>query len=259
MQSIGSENETKYSASVSLINIKSGAKVGSGYAVCSTKENGKRNYQEFAICSMAQTRAIGKAYRNMLAWIIRAAGYEPTPAEEMDYTREPQAAQEKRSERKAANDTKSQEKPAESEKKANSTGSEKAPFEFTRDFGKATPSQKDLIWKMLKSSVFTGEDHQYAKDLFLKTGSNSKDAASKVIEWLIAETKKRRARQDRDQEAPAKISQQVELFRLLSHECIAKEEKDKMILNINRMNSQRITEAIENLKATIKERTKQVA
>ena len=35
--------------------------------------------------SMAQTRAIGKAYRNCLAWIIRAAGYEPTPAEEMDY------------------------------------------------------------------------------------------------------------------------------------------------------------------------------
>ena len=34
---------------------------------------------------MAQTRAIGKAYRNILAWIIRAAGYEPTPAEEMDY------------------------------------------------------------------------------------------------------------------------------------------------------------------------------
>jgi hypothetical protein len=35
--------------------------------------------------SMAQTRAVGKAYRNILAWIIRAAGYEPTPAEEMDY------------------------------------------------------------------------------------------------------------------------------------------------------------------------------
>jgi hypothetical protein len=43
---------------------------------------------------MAQTRAIGKAYRNCLAWIIRAAGYEPTPAEEMDYnTNTPAAAE----------------------------------------------------------------------------------------------------------------------------------------------------------------------
>ena len=42
--------------------------------------------------SMAQTRAIGKAYRNCLAWIIRAAGYEPTPAEEMDYNTNTQAA-----------------------------------------------------------------------------------------------------------------------------------------------------------------------
>ena len=93
-------DEVKYQAQVKLYNIKrqtegasSGEQqgaaqrfpVGSGFAICSNKENGKRNYQEFAIASMAQTRAIGKAYRNILAWIIRAAGYEPTPAEEMDY------------------------------------------------------------------------------------------------------------------------------------------------------------------------------
>lgn len=43
--------------------------------------------------SMAQTRATGKAFRNVLAWAIRAAGYEPTPAEEMDYnTNAPAAA-----------------------------------------------------------------------------------------------------------------------------------------------------------------------
>lgn len=82
---ISKGDEIRYSCTVSLINIRTGAKVGSGFALCSNKENGKRNFQEFAIASMAQTRAIGKAYRNMLAWIIRAAGYEPTPAEEMDY------------------------------------------------------------------------------------------------------------------------------------------------------------------------------
>ena len=83
-------SEIKYQAKVSLLNLKSQVNghaqtVGSGFAICSNRENGKRNYQEFAIASMAQTRAIGKAYRNILAWIIRAAGYEPTPAEEMDY------------------------------------------------------------------------------------------------------------------------------------------------------------------------------
>lgn len=36
-----------------------------------------------SVYSMAQTRALGKAYRMALSWIIKMAGYEPTPAEEM--------------------------------------------------------------------------------------------------------------------------------------------------------------------------------
>ena len=79
------DDEVKYQAHVKLVNLKTDSVVGSGFAICSNRESGKRYYQEFAIASMAQTRAIGKAYRNSLAWIIRAAGYEPTPAEEMDY------------------------------------------------------------------------------------------------------------------------------------------------------------------------------
>jgi outer membrane biosynthesis protein TonB len=31
---------------------------------------------------------VGKAYRNLLAWVIKAAGYEATPAEEMDFQKE---------------------------------------------------------------------------------------------------------------------------------------------------------------------------
>ena len=37
----------------------------------------------FAIASMAQTRALGKAYRMGLSWIMKMAGFEGTPAEEM--------------------------------------------------------------------------------------------------------------------------------------------------------------------------------
>ena len=82
---VSNDQELKYQAKVTLFDMRHGTTVGAGFAVCSNKESGKKFYQEFAIMSMAQTRAIGKAYRNCLAWIIRAAGYEPTPAEEMDY------------------------------------------------------------------------------------------------------------------------------------------------------------------------------
>jgi hypothetical protein len=79
------EQELKYEAKVTLLQLSSGLTVGAGFAICSNKESGKKFNQEFAIASMAQTRAIGKAYRNILAWILRAAGYEATPAEEMEY------------------------------------------------------------------------------------------------------------------------------------------------------------------------------
>lgn len=78
------DGEIAYEAATDLLDLRRDQKVGNGVALCSNKENSKRNYAEFAIMSMAQTRAIGKAYRLLLAYIIRAAGFEPTPAEEMD-------------------------------------------------------------------------------------------------------------------------------------------------------------------------------
>ena len=59
-----------------------------GIALCSNKEKTKRYFDEYAILSMAQTRAIGKAYRNLLAWLMKAAGFEATPAEEMDFAKD---------------------------------------------------------------------------------------------------------------------------------------------------------------------------
>ena len=41
-----------------------------------------------SVYSMAQTRALGKAYRMALSWIVKMADYEPTPAEEMPRFRE---------------------------------------------------------------------------------------------------------------------------------------------------------------------------
>ena len=42
-----------------------------------------------SVYSMAQTRALGKAYRMALSWIVKMADYEPTPAEEMPRFKQP--------------------------------------------------------------------------------------------------------------------------------------------------------------------------
>ena len=43
----------------------------------------------FAIASMAQTRALGKAYRMGLSWIMKMAGFEGTFAEDMPRFKQP--------------------------------------------------------------------------------------------------------------------------------------------------------------------------
>lgn len=76
-----SEKETKYTCTVELF--RGDAMVGRGYAVCSNLENKKKDFDEYAIASMAQTRAVGKAYRLRIGWLMKLAGYEGVPAEEM--------------------------------------------------------------------------------------------------------------------------------------------------------------------------------
>jgi hypothetical protein len=84
LENIGNGEEVKYRAEVELRAVnKDGQVVGSGVAVCSNKEARKRGFDEFAIASMAQTRAIGKAYRSVFGFLVKMAGYEPTPAEEV--------------------------------------------------------------------------------------------------------------------------------------------------------------------------------
>ena len=82
---LSKDDEIKYMATCEVRNITSGQLVATGIALCSNKEKTKRFFDEYAILSMAQTRAIGKAYRNLLAWLMKAAGFEGTPAEEMDF------------------------------------------------------------------------------------------------------------------------------------------------------------------------------
>lgn len=88
-------NEYKYRAEVSLRD-KDGNVVGYGMALCSNKEHGKTGFDEYAVASMAQTRAVGKAFRMKIGWLLKVAGYETTPAEEMDAIKEAQVIEEEK-------------------------------------------------------------------------------------------------------------------------------------------------------------------
>jgi hypothetical protein len=180
---VSTDQELKYQAKVTLFDMRSQHTVGAGFAICSNKESGKKFYQEFAIASMAQTRAIGKAYRNILAWIIRAAGYEPTPAEEMEYTGNvptPAAA------------------PA-------AVAAEPAPV--MRAVTNTPPTPAEVPAAEVAAPV------QYAT-----------------------------------------ASQKEEIIRLLNHPLITRQEKTKMLLNINRLDEERATQAIAKLRKAIEDR-----
>jgi hypothetical protein len=72
-----------YLATVKLIRTKDGQVVGGASALCGSDEPTWVNRPRYARRSMATTRATGKAFRLSFSWIMKLAGYEPTPAEEM--------------------------------------------------------------------------------------------------------------------------------------------------------------------------------
>lgn len=82
VENLSGGSEIKWKATVEITN-KEGRVMSRGFAVCSSKEASKKSFDEYAILSMAQTRAVGKAYRNLVGWVMKLAGYEGTPSEEM--------------------------------------------------------------------------------------------------------------------------------------------------------------------------------
>ena len=181
---VSNDQEIKYQAKVTLFDMRSGHTVGAGFAICSSKEQGKKFYQEFAIMSMAQTRAIGKAYRNILAWIIRAAGYEPTPAEEMEY-------------------------------------------------GGNTPAATQPAMAVVPAAPVAEV-----------AAAVEAPAAMKAVAAELAAPAV----------AYASAAQKEEIIRLLNHPVITRPEKTKMLLNINRLDDERATQAIAKLKKAIEDR-----
>jgi hypothetical protein len=196
---VSNDAEMKYEAKVTLLNVRSGQTVGAGFAICSNKENGKKYYQEFAIASMAQTRAIGKAYRNILAWIIRAAGYEPTPAEEMDYTAQPEVKV-------------IQQPVVKAEKPAAKVAAKTETVAMTANPKEAEPVKAEV-------PVVTEEP---------------------VMKYATAKQKE-------------------EIIRLLNNVVITRQEKTKMLLNINKLDEERAAQSIQKLRKVIEDRETQAS
>ncbi|MBC3540313.1 hypothetical protein ACFSC6_02795 [Rufibacter sediminis] len=194
LTSMSDSTEIKYLAKVNLLNLRTEQVVGAGFAICSNKEQGRKYYQEYAIASMAQTRAIGKAYRNILAWIIRAAGYEPTPAEEMDY-------QGNVTEQKA-------EQPA----KPAATKTMKA---VPADPAVAEVAQAPAVVPVTPAPAPAAEEA--------------------TVKYATAKQKE-------------------EIIRLLNNPVITRQEKTKMLLNINKLDEERAKQSIAKLKKVIDDR-----
>lgn len=72
-----------YEAYVELIRVNDGRVIGGASAICTRDERNWKKRDDYAVRSMAITRATGKAFRLGFSWIMTLAGYEPTPAEEM--------------------------------------------------------------------------------------------------------------------------------------------------------------------------------
>jgi len=62
---------------------RSGEVVGRASALCLRSEERWRKADEYAICSMAQTRATSKSLKAPLGFIMQLAGFNPTPEAEL--------------------------------------------------------------------------------------------------------------------------------------------------------------------------------
>lgn len=71
-------------AKVNIVTRGSNTIVSTASAICTRDEKSWTSRPEFSLRSMAVTRATGKAYRLAFSWIVNLAGYNGTPAEEME-------------------------------------------------------------------------------------------------------------------------------------------------------------------------------
>jgi hypothetical protein len=263
--------EIKWHATVQVIHLATGNVVGRGFATCSNKESTKKFFADYAIASMAQTRAVGKAYRLALGWLMKAAGYEATPAEEMS---EPGTGAE------VVQDAPATPAPAMT---ATATPPVEAELPPMVEGAPLTPRTKKLIQLGLEAydaNVKGGDG--YEQRLLDSLGSMSEEKGIKVLRWLEIQPKKKPAPVSKtaavrepspesaseltnefrdhptaDDSSPTRFitkAQRDEIDRLCSMPVITRPEKTVLLLNINRLDEARAQDAINKLTKAIEQR-----
>lgn len=86
-------SDGSFEAKVEVVRISDGQIMTEASALCGTDEPTWKNRPKYARRSMAATRATSKACRLAFSWIMVLAGYEPTPAEEMDFANSQKSSQ----------------------------------------------------------------------------------------------------------------------------------------------------------------------
>jgi len=150
-----SDNPLAYEARILLKTID-GKTVGAGEAICSAAERNWANRDEYAIKSMAQTRAVGKACRLSFSWIMALAGYEVMPAEEIT----PEMRGEAKSERSAP-------MPTATVVDAEMHEDNSEPTDGTPEV--ISKKQQGLIWYRLHVKFGQGKDADVNCSVWLKT------------------------------------------------------------------------------------------
>lgn len=72
-----------------LMRTADGVVIASASSVCMDDEARWRGADSYALCGMAQTRAVGRVVRQALGHVVEMAGYATTPAEEMPTSETP--------------------------------------------------------------------------------------------------------------------------------------------------------------------------
>jgi hypothetical protein len=263
------ETEIKWHATVKVIHLATGNIVGRGFATCSNKESTKKFFADYAICSMAQTRAVGKAYRLALGWLMKAAGFEATPAEEMSEV--------------GTSAEVVPEAPAAAPMTASTTAAREAELPPSVEGAPVSPRTKKLI--QLATEVYDADAKGgagYEQRLLDSFRTMSEEVGTKVLRWLEVQPKKKLAvpgkaatklepspesaseltnefrdhptADDRSPVQYATAAQKDELDRLCAIPVITRPEKTVLLLNINRLDTFRADDAIRKLTKAIEER-----
>ncbi len=142
-KSIVEHDNGDFEATVELIRASDGCIIGQGSAIVGSDEQSWSTRPRYARRSMALTRATGKAFRLGFSWIMSLAGYEVTPAEEIEALegefREEQPRQQAKQKtvaQPAAHETRERPYPPEVVKEGLS--------KMLKDYSEFTPSEKQI-------------------------------------------------------------------------------------------------------------------